>query len=73
MSVPSIAITIHNSVPVLNNSNWSQWSLAMQMFFKSANASHIISDSPPSPDDTNEASRLYVLRRTPCKPSLHIR
>lgn len=56
MSIPSIAITIHNSVPSLNAQNWSQWSLAMQMFFQSASASHIFSDSPPSSSDAKYAS-----------------
>ncbi|KAJ3560336.1 hypothetical protein NP233_g10907 [Leucocoprinus birnbaumii] len=52
MSIPSIAISLHNSVPLLEGQhNWPAFKRSMTMFFSGAKVTHVITGSPPAEDD----------------------
>ncbi|KAF5345663.1 hypothetical protein D9756_011573 [Leucocoprinus leucothites] len=55
MSIPAIANTIHNSVPMLDGSNWVPWSKAMKHFFSAARATSVITGSPPDKEHATYA------------------
>src|SRR5258708_14181661 len=48
MSIPSIATTIHNSVPNLDGTNWPHFSKSITMFFLAARPTTVISVSLPN-------------------------